>query len=232
LHTFFFFFFSLFFFEVNGRILKKKKKKKVKKSAHMAAASDSVLRHFDCARTGQIEWHQVDSDDGLQRQQMRVSVGGALLYECDQRNVCGKTKTSVVYKARECTGAKRLVALKCIDLVGLLSSSVESRRREAMAKYLGSEARIALELSGHANIVSLFDVVVCERFETLCFAMELMEGGDLDSAMQRREPMPVHIVQRLASQLKRGMQVLHQHHIIHRDLKPASVFCRRKPSEG
>jgi serine/threonine-protein kinase len=84
------------------------------------------------------------------------------------------------------------------------------------------EARAAGGLS-HPNIVTVFDVGQAESAPYL--VMELLEGGTLESWLEREPAEELEISQllELAVQLARGLAYAHDNGVIHRDIKPANV---------
>jgi HEAT repeat protein len=83
------------------------------------------------------------------------------------------------------------------------------------------EARLASNLS-HPNLVYLSDFGVLEDGRSY-IVMEFLEGPTLHRAIARG-PFPALRAVRIALQMARGLQAVHERGIVHRDLKPENVF--------
>jgi serine/threonine-protein kinase len=84
------------------------------------------------------------------------------------------------------------------------------------------EARATCELT-HPNTIRVFDYGVTQ--DGLCYyAMELLRGEDLGTALKREGPLRPERVARLLLQASRALAEAHGRGIIHRDLKPENLF--------
>jgi eukaryotic-like serine/threonine-protein kinase len=123
----------------------------------------------------------------------------------------GKGAMGIVYRGRD-ESLERDVAIKV-----LLGQAVDATARERFQR----EARAVARLQ-HANIVTIYELG--EHEDAPFIAMELLEGLDLQRAIQsgiRPDPkatLPV-VLQILA-----GLTEAHDHGIVHRDMKPSNVF--------
>jgi serine/threonine-protein kinase len=122
-----------------------------------------------------------------------------------------------VWTARNDTlGVRRAVKLIRAD-----SGSAEGTDR------LLHEARAAARLVDPA-IVRVFDFGRTERGDPY-IVMELLEGEDLMSIINRRERLsPIKAV-RVLLPVIRALGAAHEHGIVHRDLKPENIFLARLP---
>jgi serine/threonine protein kinase len=120
-----------------------------------------------------------------------------------------------VWTARNDTlGVRRAVKLIRAD-----SGSAEGTDR------LLHEARAAARLADPA-IVRVFDFGRTERGDPF-IVMELLEGEDLMSIINRRERLsPVKAVRVLLPVIQ-ALTAAHEHGIVHRDLKPENIFLAR-----
>jgi eukaryotic-like serine/threonine-protein kinase len=157
-----------------------------------------------CTRDGSVleEERAVDpllgqAIDGKYQLEARLSQGGM----------------GTVYRAMHLTLGKP-VAVKVIR-PDLVTSSVVARR------FL-QEARAASQLD-HPNIARVFDLG--QTLEgTLYFAMDLVDGPNLQEVIRTSSPLePVRIV-RLLRQVTSALSFAHTRNIIHRDLKPANIM--------
>ena len=74
----------------------------------------------------------------------------------------------------------------------------------------------------HANIIQTFDA---NQVGTLhYFAMEHVEGLDLDRQVRTAGPLPIAQACDYIRQVAQGLQHAHQMGLVHRDIKPANLF--------
>ncbi|HXU80934.1 MAG TPA: serine/threonine-protein kinase [Polyangia bacterium] len=110
----------------------------------------------------------------------------------------------------------------------------ESLGRRAAIKVLGGrhltnpttkerflrEAR-ALARHAHPNLITVFESgVVGQR---PYYAMELLEGGDTQTLLEERGPLPSGVVAIIGAEAAAGLGEAARAHIIHRDVKPANL---------
>ena len=144
------------------------------------------------------------SHDGIQR------VGQYLLGE-----KLGEGGMGVVYKGRRSGGA-RPVAIK---LLRRGRASRENIRR------LEREARLTQRLS-HPNMIQVYDVGRT-REGLPYFAMEYVDGLDLQTLVERDGPLAPERVAHLLAQLAGALSEVHAAGLIQGDVKPANVMlCR------
>jgi serine/threonine protein kinase len=86
------------------------------------------------------------------------------------------------------------------------------------------EAKIQAQIQHH-NVVQIFDADTTG--ESPFLVMELIEGVDLETILQRKRRLQPHQLRRLARQIGEGLDALHVAGILHRDLKPANIMIRR-----
>ena len=85
-----------------------------------------------------------------------------------------------------------------------------------------AEARAA-SLIRHANIVDIIDVGFTERGQVY-MAMELLEGEDLGTLLEREGPVPWNRLGPMLVQICDALGAAHALEIIHRDVKPENCF--------
>jgi len=128
----------------------------------------------------------------------------------------GQGAMGVVYRGRDDT-LDRDVALKVMSLG-------QGADAEGRARFL-REARAAARLQ-HANIVTIYELGEHEGRPFM--AMELLEGTDLQRAIEGglrpdpRRTLPIVL------QLLAGLAHAHENGIVHRDVKPSNLFLPRK----
>jgi tetratricopeptide (TPR) repeat protein/predicted Ser/Thr protein kinase len=123
----------------------------------------------------------------------------------------GRGGMGVVYRARR-EGAHADVALKVI-------AAGADASPEALARFQ-REARIATELD-HPGIVKVLETG--QDGDTVWFAMELIEGEPLSTAILKREftwQEAVTIVRDIAD----ALSLAHDKGVLHRDLKPSNII--------
>jgi class 3 adenylate cyclase len=111
---------------------------------------------------------------------------------------------------------QRRVALKLMT-PGRLASPVARAQFE-------QEARAVAQLQ-HPNVVQVHDYGVDE--DTPYLVMELLEGEDLETRLERQERMTPAALAALLNQVARALSAAHAAGIVHRDLKPANLFLAR-----
>ncbi len=119
-----------------------------------------------------------------------------------------------VYKARHATLGK-LVALKVL-LTRYENIPVLKQRFQREAE--------ALAALSHPNIVTVTDYGVSGTMAYI--VMELLEGEDLNTILDRGESLPPRQALSIVRQMLRALAYAHEQGLVHRDLKPHNVFVR------
>jgi serine/threonine-protein kinase len=125
-----------------------------------------------------------------------------------------------VFKARH-EGLDRVVALKVIRKDRL--ANPDSVRR------FHREIRAAAQLS-HPNIVMAYDADEVDG--THFFAMEYVDGIDLDQLVRQAGPLPVEQACDYIRQAALGLQHALECGLVHRDIKPANLLLAYPPSRS
>ncbi|MBZ0118700.1 MAG: serine/threonine protein kinase, partial [Sandaracinaceae bacterium] len=121
-----------------------------------------------------------------------------------------------VYRAKH-RKLKRDVAIKVLLEHYACVPDLQRRfEREAMA----------LAALSHPNIVTITDFVATKDVTFL--VMELVEGEDLDSMIERG-PLPPEQAFQILEQVLSSLAYAHERDVIHRDLKPQNVLVRSLP---
>lgn len=118
----------------------------------------------------------------------------------------------VVYRARDRLMG-RVVALK------MLSDEFEA---EAELHQRFQREGEAIGQLNHPNIVSVYDMGEADGH--LYIAMELIEGDDLRTLIEKRVPLPIVERVRIFMQICAGLGYAHERGIVHRDVKPANII--------
>jgi eukaryotic-like serine/threonine-protein kinase len=124
----------------------------------------------------------------------------------------GEGAMGVVYRARDAT-LGRVVALKML--------SADLGAEEELHQRFQREAEAIGRLS-HPNIVTVYDVG--EASGQLYMAMELLEGDDLRSLIEKRAAIALADRVRILIQICAGLAYAHSRGVVHRDIKPANIL--------
>ncbi|CAN8004883.1 unnamed protein product, partial [Ixodes hexagonus] len=124
----------------------------------------------------------------------------------------GQGTYATVFKAYHKTGARRVVAIKCISKSSLTKSATENLLTEiAILKKIKNE-----------HIVELIDFQWNQHF--IYLIMEYCSGGDLHRYIRTNKRLRESIVRKFLQQLAKALQVLQEHNIAHMDLKPQNIL--------
>jgi len=126
----------------------------------------------------------------------------------------GQGAMGVVYRGRDET-LDRDVALKVMH--------AQSVDEDSRARFL-REARAAARLQ-HPNIVIIYELG--DHAGAPFMAMELLEGVDLQRAIEGGLRPNPRVTLPIVLQLLAGLGHAHEHGIVHRDVKPSNVFLPR-----
>ena len=132
----------------------------------------------------------------------------------------GEGGVSEVFKAWD-TLRGRVVALKVLrqHLTG----------NSEVVRQFQHELQAITRLS-HPNIIKTYDAHQVGGLHY--FAMEFVEGMDLDRFVRQVGPLCVELACDFARQAAQGLQHAHQLGLVHRDIKPANLFLLHPPLPG
>jgi serine/threonine-protein kinase len=155
---------------------------------------------------------------GLGRQVKRARELGS--YRLDEE--LGKGGMGEVYRASHQMLA-RPAAVKLIRPEVLGGSSPGTAR--VLLERFRREAEAAASLRS-PHTISLYDFGVAHD-GTFFFVMELLDGIDLESLVERFGPLPPERAAYLLTQACHSLEEAHRRGLIHRDIKPSNIFsCR------
>ena len=97
----------------------------------------------------------------------------------------------------------------------------EEESRETLARF-EREIRLASRLT-HPNTIAIFDFGRADR-DTFYYAMEYLEGIDLEALVGRFGPLPAARTAFVLEQVCGSLAEAHGQGIVHRDLKPSNIF--------
>jgi serine/threonine protein kinase len=130
----------------------------------------------------------------------------------------GEGGVSEVFKAWDTLKGRR-VALKVLHQ--------HLTDRSAAIREFQRELQAVTRLS-HPNIIQTFDANQMGALHY--FAMEYVEGLDLDRYVRQAGPLPIEQACEYIRQVAQGLQHAHQLGLVHRDIKPANLFLVNPPS--
>lgn len=134
----------------------------------------------------------------------------------------GKGGMGEVWSARH-RMLTRISAIKLIRPEALLVNGGENA--QILLRRFEREARATAALRS-PHTVALYDYGTTED-GSFYYAMELLDGLDLETLVQRFGPLPAGRVVCLLSQVARSLAEAHDMGIVHRDIKPRNIFtCR------
>src|SRR5258707_1550824 len=127
----------------------------------------------------------------------------------------GRGAMGVTYRATD-TSLQRKVALKIIKI------DIAARSADARERFM-REARAAASLR-HENIATIHQFGM--RLETgqYFYAMELIEGENLEERVHRAGPLDARATIKIAQQVTSALATAEKHGLVHRDLKPANLM--------
>jgi serine/threonine protein kinase/Tfp pilus assembly protein PilF len=124
----------------------------------------------------------------------------------------GRGAMGITYKAVD-TNLRCAVALKVINARNLENESARIR--------FVREARSAARIR-HPNVASVFHLGT--QGDTYFYAMEFVEGENLDHLIKRQGPLKPALALDIASQVAAALGAAHKERIVHRDIKPANIM--------
>src|SRR5688572_19196949 len=148
------------------------------------------------------------ADDEELANRVEEATGG----EYEIQGLIGRGGMATVYLGRE-VALDRAVAIKVL--------APHLMRSSGMAERFKREARVAAGLS-HRNIIPIH--AVKESGPLICLVMKRLTGRSLDALIDRRNPLPLPVVQVIVNDIAAGLEFAHQHGIVHRDVKPANIL--------
>ncbi len=93
------------------------------------------------------------------------------------------------------------------------------------------EARVGGTIDSD-HVVEVVATGIDEKLGIPWLAMELLEGNDLEAAIEERGGLPWAEVAQVATQLGHALAAAHAVGVVHRDLKPENIFLARSRRSG
>ena len=133
----------------------------------------------------------------------------------------GQGAMGTVYEGHHTSAGKR-VAVKVMHRELLAYPELAMRFRR--------EAKVTIELD-HPNIVSVFGFGATPAGQPY-LVMELLDGEDLQTRLERVGPLPLETVVQIVNQVASALAEAHAAGVVHRDLKTDNVFLVHAPDGG
>jgi serine/threonine-protein kinase len=152
---------------------------------------------------------------GLRRQVKEASEIGPYTLEAK----IGSGGMGEVWRARH----RMLIRPAAVKLIR--PGSVEPAERSSLLRRFEREAHATAGLRS-PHTVQLYDFGVTDD-GTLYYVMELLDGMDLDTLVDRSGPVPAERAIHILEQVCASLEDAHQNGLVHRDIKPANVVTSR-----
>lgn len=144
-------------------------------------------------------------------------LGTLTQYEIIRR--LGSGGMGIVYLAENLLMGRRKEALKILNDFQLQNRHVKDRFLQEIA--------VAANLH-HPHIVTSYATYQVGKLTV--FAMEFVEGLDLETYVRKNGPLPVVAACAITRQVAAGLQYAHEMKTIHRDIKPANLMLAKSGS--
>ena len=131
----------------------------------------------------------------------------------------GEGGMGVVYKGRH-SMMRRPTAIKMLHSDKINDTTISRFEREV---------QITCQLN-HFNTIAIYDYGRTPE-GVFYYAMEFLDGIDLQSLIDRYGPQPEHRVIHILSQICNSLYEAHSKGLVHRDIKPANVMLNRRGCE-
>lgn len=159
------------------------------------------------------------SSNGLERRLEQGGLIGQVRAGYEYLGKLGEGAMGFVYKARQ-IGPQRTVALK------VLSAINGAVRQETQLRRFNGESVLGGKLN-HPNIVRVYDSG--EKGDIKYIALELMEGGTLQSRIDKFGKLDWRDVHKALVDISGALSQTEERKIVHRDIKPDNIMA---DSEG
>ena len=135
-------------------------------------------------------------------------------YSLDEK--LGEGGMGVVYRGQHAM-LRRPTAIKLLD--------IEKTTDEAVARF-EREVQLTSQLN-HPNTIAIYDYGRTPE-GVFYYAMELLDGINLDDLIKRHGALPESRVIHLLKQIAGSLAEAHQLGVVHRDVKPANIFLTHR----
>ena len=136
-------------------------------------------------------------------------------------DLIGRGGMGEVYRARH----RMLARSAAIKLIRPEATGHDGSNRDQLSARFRREAEAAANLRS-PHTVELYDFGQTED-GTLYYAMELLDGLDLESIVRETGPLPAARVVHILRQVCESLEEAHAQGLVHRDIKPANIHLGR-----
>ncbi|HPH94731.1 MAG TPA: protein kinase [Anaerolineaceae bacterium] len=150
---------------------------------------------------------------------IQVQTGARQFGRYELRRKIGEGGMGVVWEGYD-PNLGRKVAIKVVR--------DEYARDEDMMQRFTREARAVARLSGHGNVVSVFDFVY-QAGQVPFFVMEFVDGESLDYRVGEGKKLSLEEICEVLKGVASALDAAHQKGIIHRDIKPSNILLQHDP---
>jgi hypothetical protein len=155
----------------------------------------------------------------LRREAQRAEIEAQQLGQYKLQQKLGAGGMGVVYKAQHAL-LRRPTAVKMIEPDKMTPQALASFEREV---------QVTSQLC-HPNTVAIFDYGRTPE-GLFYYAMEYLDGIDLQALVERYGPQPVERVVHVLRQACGSLYEAHSAGLVHRDIKPSNIMLNRRASE-
>jgi eukaryotic-like serine/threonine-protein kinase len=155
----------------------------------------------------------------LKREAQKAAIASQKLGQYTLETKLGSGGMGIVYKGHHAV-LRRPTAIKLLDVDKVNDSSLERFEREV---------QITSQLN-HPNTVSIYDYGRTPE-GVFYYAMEFLDGIDLQSLVEKYGPQPEHRVIHVLQQICGSLYEAHLQGLVHRDIKPANIMLNRRGGE-
>lgn len=155
----------------------------------------------------------------MQREAQRNAIEAKQLGQYVLGEKLGAGAMGIVYKAHHAL-LRRPTAVKLLNVDRVNDASIQRFEREV---------QITSQLN-HPNTIAIYDYGRTPE-GVFYYAMEYLDGIDLQELVDRYGPQPEHRVIKILTQICGSLYEAHSHGLVHRDIKPANIMLNRRGSE-
>ena len=155
----------------------------------------------------------------LQKEAQKAAIEAKQLGQYELEGKLGSGGMGVVYKAHHAM-LRRPTAVKMLDI---------DKVDEASTARFEREVQITCQLN-HPNTIAIYDYGRTPE-GLFYYAMEFLDGVDLQHLVEKYGPQPEGRVIRILKQICGSLYEAHSKGLVHRDIKPSNIMLNRRGSE-
>jgi len=155
----------------------------------------------------------------LQHEARKATIEAQQLGQYTLEHKLGSGAMGVVYQGRH-SMLRRPTAIKMLDVDKVNDASIQRFEREV---------QITCQLN-HPNTIAIYDYGRTPD-GVFYYAMEFLDGINLQTLVDQFGPQPEHRVIHLLGQVCGSLYEAHTQELVHRDIKPANIMINRRGAE-